>query len=111
MKIEIKKAAKSINFLRELFFISARNIFWTCLAIIFICAVYGIFLFYQYGVLPAKKDPGFLKDPSFINKENYDNILEEWQKKEEIFKQADLKEYPDPFRIRFSVPKEEQLTE
>ena len=54
-------------------------------------------LFYKYYL--QKKDLEFQVQTLGLNEKLLDDVLEEWQKREEIFKAVDSKEYLDLFRF------------
>lgn len=54
-------------------------------------------LFYKYYL--QKKDLEFQVQVLGLNEKLLDDVLEEWQKREEIFKVVDSKEYLDLFRF------------
>ena len=54
-------------------------------------------MFYKYYILAKRVEPE-IKEASLQFKEDlYQTILSEWQEREIRFREAETKEYPDPF--------------
>jgi hypothetical protein len=95
---------RTINFKKiRLFFgklpkILGENAFWTFLGLFIIALLIGGIIFYRYNILPKKVEvpspEGILK----FQEEDYQQVLQVWQAKELNFQEADLKEYPNPFK-------------
>ncbi len=80
-----------------------KNIFLTFLGLLLISLIFSGFIFYKYNILVEGEKPE-ITEQSLKFKENiYQTILNEWQKRNERFSGADLKEYSDPFKISTST--------
>lgn len=76
----------------------AEHAFLTSLVLVFISLIIGGLLFYQAAFL-AKITELESREKIIKFKENlYQEVLEKWEAKEKRFKEAEIKEYPDPFR-------------
>jgi len=60
--------------------------------------IFGGFIFYKYNILAQKAEPEITEKPLQFKEKTYQDVLKIWQEKEKRFNEADLKEYPDPFR-------------
>lgn len=90
----------------------ARNAFGASLVVLLFTLILGTLVFYKYVILSQKTD--IKSSDSFQTKEKlYKEIADFWHKEEEMFQRADLKEYPDPFRVRreINLLKEEKASE
>lgn len=103
---------KKINFnkvkklLKNLPRILAENTFLTFLFLFFLSLIFGGALFYQGTILAQKAEIIPSKELIQLNKKFYQEILIEWNKREKIFEEADLKKFSDPFYFE-----QEELTE
>jgi len=72
--------------------------FFTTLFLLLILdlALTGV-LFYKYYL--QKKDLEFQIQTLGLNEELFNDVLEEWQRREEVFKAVDSKQYLDLFRF------------
>jgi hypothetical protein len=94
MKINIKKI---IKILERASTTLASHIFLTCLLIVFLTLTFGALLFYKYVILIQNIEPEVSE--TFQLKEGVSrSILRFSDQEEQIFKQADSKEYFDIFR-------------
>lgn len=55
-------------------------------------------MFYKYNILVKKTEPEIEGVALEFKKDFYQNILQEWQEREERFEATESKEYPDPFK-------------
>ena len=95
-KIETKKIKK---FLKGLPRVLAERAFLTFLFLFLMVLIIGGIVFYKYNVLAKKAEPQILEQPFQFQEKTYQSVLKAWQEKEKRFKETDLKEYPNPFRI------------
>jgi hypothetical protein len=77
----------------------ARHTFLTLLVLLCLALLLGEFLFYQYSVLPEKKEPQVSGQALQFREDLYQKVQVEWQAREERFEGASAKEYPDPFKV------------
>jgi hypothetical protein len=97
-KFQFKKIK---NIIKNLPKILAEHVFLTLLGGLLLSLLLGAIIFYQYSVLVLKQTPEIIvieKSLKF-DKEIYEVVLNEWQKRKEKFLEADTKKYPDPFNI------------
>lgn len=87
------------NILRNLFKTLAEHAFLTLLGGLLFSLFLGAIIFYQYGVLALKQIPEIIIERPLFNKEVYEAVINEWQKKEKNFLEAGTKKYPDPFNV------------
>ena len=77
---------------------AADHLFFTFIALISISAVLGLEVFYKWGVVPQKAESGPAAEIVKFKENIYQNILKEWQSREDHFEAAKTREYPDLFR-------------
>ena len=77
---------------------SAEHSFLSILILIFIALLIGGWLFYQYSILTQKAEPQITKQTIQFKENLYQEILDQWQDREEKFKAAGEKEHLDIFR-------------
>jgi len=86
------------NKIREFFRILGEEAFLFFLVLIFLALILGGFLFYKYSFLVEKAKLEILEEPLQFEEKTYQEVLKIWKEREKIFQEADLKQYPDPFR-------------
>lgn len=94
--IKIKKIKEKLKKISRTL---AEKAFLTFLGLFLIALIIGGILFYQYNVLVKKSEVKVFEKPLQFQEKSYQSILKTWQEREEKFKAANFKEYPDPFRI------------
>jgi hypothetical protein len=94
-KIQLKKFG---SFLKKLPRLLGEKAFLTFLGLLILSLILGTFVFYKYSFLIKKIEPQIIERPLKFQEKTYEDVLKSWQEKEERFKKADFKEYPDPFR-------------
>ena len=95
-KIQLKKF---VVFLKRLPRILGEKAFLTFLGLMIFSLIFGAFLFYKYSFLTKKIEPQITESSLKFKEKTYEDVLKSWQEREERFEGADLKEYPNPFRI------------
>jgi len=97
LKIKFKKTKKSLkNLPRTL----AEKNFLTFLGLLLVVLFLGLIILYYYVFLIEMIDEIIEKEELLkLDTETQRRVLEEWQKRNEKFLEADIKEYPDPFRV------------
>jgi len=96
MKIpEFKKIKEKLEKLPR---ILAERAFRTFFGLFILSLLFGGILFYKYNVLAKKLKPEITEKPLQFQEKNYEDVLKFWAEKEERFKEADSKQYPNPFR-------------
>ena len=94
-KIKIKKIG---SFLKKLPRILGERAFLTFWGLVILALIFGAIVFYKYNFLTKKSEPQVPESPLKFKEKIYEDVLKIWQEREERFKKADLKEYPNPFR-------------
>jgi len=100
---EIKK------FLGKFFLIIAKYAFLSCLFLFLLALIFGGFFLYEYIIKAQRATPEITEKPFLLEEKTYQEILETWQIQERKFREADSKEYSNPFKK--PVSSEEELTE
>ena len=98
MKIPKIKTKKTKDFFKKLPRVLGERAFLTFLGLLVIALMSGGFIFYKYSILAAKTEPQVIKKPLQFKEKTYQEVLKVWQEKGKRFKEADFKEYPNPFR-------------
>lgn len=78
--------------------ISAEHAFLSFLVLAFIALLIGVFLFYQYSILVQRTEPRITKESIQFKEDLYQEVLEQWQARDEQFEGVDMKTYSDSFR-------------
>ena len=103
------KIVKLKNFFQKLPEVLAEHAFLTFLALTVLALVVTAFSFYQYRAMSQEPKYQIGKKVVKLNQENYQEVLEKWQKRQEKFEQASQKQFLDPFQeIRASVVSEKE---
>ncbi len=97
-KLKGAKTKRAGDFLKRLPRRLAERAFLTFLGLLVFSLLIGGAVFYKYGYLAKRTRATIVKRPMKFKELSYKNILKIWQKREEKFKKADLKEYPNPFK-------------
>lgn len=100
-KIKLGKFDKKIKTLPRFL---TEHVFGFFMFLVFIGLILGGILFYQYSFLTEKREPESVS--IFVQyKENVlKEILNQWSEREENFKKAETKQYPDFFKKEISSP-------
>lgn len=94
-KIKLKEFK---NFLKRLPKNLAQRAFLVFLGLFFLSLILGGIIFYKYLVLVQRAKPKTSEKILQFEEKTYEKILKFWQEREERMKEADLKEYPNPFK-------------
>lgn len=92
-KIKLKKVKK---FFQSLPKVLTENILLTFLGLLIISLILGFIIFYQSNVLITASIE-IEEKPLEFNEETCQKVLKEWQERDKIFSEINLKEYPNPF--------------
>jgi len=97
-KIKFKKIKK---FLKNLPRTLAEKSFLTFLGLLFVVLFLGSGVFYYSYVFLTEISDETIEEEKLLklDMESQQKVLEEWQKRNEKFLEADIKEYPDPFKV------------
>ena len=107
MKILKLKTKKIKAFLKKIPKILGARAFLTFLGLLFFSLIGGGIIFYRYSILVEKTELDVSEEPLQFKEKTYQEVLKTWQEKEKKFREADLKQYLDPFqeiREESSVP-------
>ena len=94
-KIQLKKIE---GFFKKLPRIFGERAFLTFLGLMVLSLILGAFLVYKYSFLTKKIEPQITERPLKFKEKTYEDVLKIWQEREERFKKAEFKEYPNPFK-------------
>jgi hypothetical protein len=94
MKIKFEKIRKIITALPVMM---ARRAFLTFLFLLFLAVGMGAVLFYRSGYFTQKSDLGGGEYKTGINDKVYQDVLNQWQKDNQRFNDADSKIYKNIF--------------
>lgn len=92
------KINKIKEFLIEALNFAASHLFFALLFLIFLSLILGASVFYKYSILSQKIEPESVVGAIKFRTDIYQKILDEWQNREEEFKAAKTRQYPDPFK-------------
>lgn len=85
-------------FLKKLPRILGERAFLTFLGLLFLSLLFGGSLFYYYDILIQKQRTEAQFKPERFKEEVFNNVLKEWEERGKRAKDAELKEYPNPFQ-------------
>jgi O-antigen/teichoic acid export membrane protein len=94
-KFKIKKIGK---FFKKLPRTLGERSFLTFLILLIIALIIGSLVFYKFSFLVKRQEIEVSRIPIKFQEKTYETVLKIWQEKEERFEEANLKEYPNPFR-------------
>ena len=75
----------------------AEKAFLSFLGLFILSVIFGILIFYRYGIEPEETIPETSKVGLQFKSDLYQQVLEIWQNTEEQFKKTDTKQYPNLF--------------
>lgn len=99
MKFPKLKIKKIKEFLKRLPRILGERAFFVFLGLLLVALIFGGIIFYQYKISVKKTEVQIREEPLQFQEKTYQDILKIWQEREKKFEEADLKEYPNLFRI------------
>lgn len=94
-KLELKKIKETLLKLPR---VLGEHAFLSFLGLLFLSLFFGGFLFYKYDILSKKEKVDVLIKHLEFNEDGFRKILKEWEEREKRFKEAESKEYPNPFQ-------------
>jgi hypothetical protein len=97
LKFSKIKTKKIKTFFKNLPLWLAERSFLSLLLFIFIALILGGLVFYRYYLTIEKKEIEIKETTFRLNEKNFENILKILQEKDKKFKEADFKEYFNPF--------------
>ena len=74
-----------------------KNMFLSYLGFLLVSFIIGFAIFYYYSLSAEQSFEISEEELLKFNRETYQKVLFEWQKKNERFLQIETKEYPNPF--------------
>ena len=95
-KNKVKKLKKKTEkFLKTL----TEHVFGSFMVLVFIFLILGGIIFYRYSFLIEKMEP--VSSQAFVQYEEnvFREVSNQWLEREEKFKQAETKQYPDLFNL------------
>lgn len=100
-KSELKKIKETLIKLPR---VLGEHAFLSFLGLLFLSLLFGGFLFYKYDVLAKKERVEVFIKHSEFNEDGFRKTLKEWEEREKRFKEAESKEYPNPFQKSLISP-------
>ena len=100
------KTDKIKKFLGKLVLIVARHFLLDCLVVFLLVVALGGFFYYKYNILIQRAELESLEEPFLLEKNNYQDVINFWQENEKKFKEADSREYINPFKEPAIIPEE-----
>ena len=94
-RIELKKIQ---NFFKKLPKVLVKNMFLGYLGFLLISFIIGFATFYYYSLSAEQSFEVSEEELLKFDRDTYQKVLEEWQKKNERFLQIETREYPNPFK-------------
>ncbi len=94
-----KRLNKIKEFVQKLPGILAKNFFPTLIVFFVLALLFSGFFHFKYYLSAKKIEPEILEPPFIFNNKDIQEILKTWQEKEEKFKDAEFKKYPNLFEI------------
>ncbi|MBZ9572716.1 hypothetical protein KJA17_00770 [Patescibacteria group bacterium] len=94
MKIKINKVKENLIELLKKFW---QNLFLILILLLVLDLILGGIFFWKYYLRPQEKELQIIP-PLKISQGLMEKVSGEWARRESIFKEAEEKEYPDPFR-------------
>ena len=91
--------------LKKTFIKIAEKAFLSFLGLLVVILVFSALLFYKYSFLAEKSQPEIIAKPAQINENLLEEILSELNEREKKFKEADFKQYSNPF-LKTLIPEE-----
>jgi hypothetical protein len=110
MKLSRIKAVEINKLLKRLLFTLVKRAFLFFLGLLVVALIFGAIIYYQYNILAQKEEPQTIKKSLQFQEKTYRNVSRAWQEREKNFREADSKEYVNPFRadqIREVTPEEQ----
>jgi O-antigen/teichoic acid export membrane protein len=98
MKIPKLKIKEITEFFKKLPRTLGERSFLTFFILLIIALIIGSLVFYKFSFLAEKQKPEVSGAPLKFQEKTYQAVLEIWQEKEKKFEEANLKEYPNPFK-------------
>jgi len=95
-KIKLKKLKKRLKQVPKSL---ADHVFGFFMLLVFIFLILGGIIFYQYSFLTEKMQPVALPATVQYKENAFNEILDQWSKREERFQEAETKQYPDLFNL------------
>ncbi len=94
-RIELKKIQ---SFFKKLPKVLVKNMFLSYLGFLLVSFIVGFAIFYYYSLLP--EGPFEISEEELLkfDRDTYQKVLAEWQKRNERFLQIEIRDYPNPFK-------------
>ena len=99
MKLSIRPNFKKLkSFLGKMPLSLAKHSFVVTIALFFVALIVGGLVYYQYFFLIQKKELNSTRQPLRFEEKIFQELIVEKQKREEVFREIESKNYPDLFR-------------
>ncbi len=85
--------------IKKIPWILASHAFLVILFFILFNLILGVFLFYKYVILAETKEQKIARETVKLEYNIYQEVLKEWQKKEQQFGESPDKKYLNPFNV------------
>lgn len=92
------KLNKIKAFFKKLPRVLGEHAFLSFLGLLFLSLLFGLFLFYKYDILVKNEKIDVVIKHSEFKEDSFQRILSAWEEREKKFREAELKEYPNPFQ-------------
>ncbi len=99
LKLKKLKLNKINKFFKKWLRVLGENPFLASLALILLSLIIGSSVFYRYSVLVEERELGTMFKPLILEEEAIKEILKIWETRQKNFEEADLKTFPDPFKL------------
>ncbi len=110
MAEKIKNYKTSVNeikkFLGKFVLFTAKHLFLDCLFIILLVLLLFGFFYHECDILAQKAGTKPFEPSFLLEKTDYQKVMDIWQENEKRFKDADSKEYINPFEEPTVAPEE-----
>lgn len=100
------KKDKIKEFLFKTFWSIARHAFFTCLVLFLIALFFGVWFFNKTNIISKTDTFDDMQDGFLLKYKVYNKVLENWQRDQERYEQADYKEYTNPFSAQGELTEE-----
>lgn len=94
-----------IEKIKKVPWILGSHAFSIILILVLLDLILGEFLLYKYALLVKKEEPKITENIIKFEYSDYQKILEEWQAREQKFKEFSVEKYSNPFKFEVIEPK------
>lgn len=94
-----------IEKIKKIPWVLGSHAFSIILILILLDLILGEFLLYKYALLVKKEEPKIIENIIKFEYSDYQKFLEEWQTREQKFKDSAVEKYSNPFKFEAIEPK------